>query len=114
MRPFGRTSESREGEKAKKLQNIRRRKCNELSDTPAAKVRHDLSVKESSHHIAAEDHLALTATAYHMGKTPPYTPLTGFAPCLLLHASTQVKQSLIAGFGLAAKSENRSKTRAYF
>jgi hypothetical protein len=30
---------------------------------PVAKVGHDLSVKASHHHIAAEDHLALIATA---------------------------------------------------
>jgi hypothetical protein len=62
-RQFGRTSESRQGAKAKKLQNIRRRKRKDRSDTPVAKVRHDLSVKASHHHIAAEDHLALIATA---------------------------------------------------
>jgi hypothetical protein len=80
-RQFG-TSKSREGAKAKKLQNIWRRKRKERSDTPAAKVRYDLSVKASRHHVAAEDHLALIATAYHMGKIPPYTPLTIFALCV--------------------------------
>jgi hypothetical protein len=49
--------------KRKKLQNIWRRKRKDRSDTPVAKVRHDLSVKASHHHIAAEDHLALIATA---------------------------------------------------
>jgi hypothetical protein len=77
--------EHQKAAKAPKRKNFRtfgEENARSVRTPTAAKVRYDLSVKAIRHHVAAEDHLALIAKAYHMGKTPPYTPLTIFAPCV--------------------------------